>query len=69
MMDGLKPCPFCGGEAVLAWDHMDRLEIRVDHARGCVIGGMKVIPYCYSKVGHLESMERDAAAMWNRRTA
>lgn len=51
----LKPCPFCGGEAIHSDEHGEPM-IRVNHKRDCFLGGVDIC-------------NNDAAVeAWNRRT-
>lgn len=53
-MAELKPCPFCGGEAIHGDGHGEPM-IRVNHKRGCFLGALAIC-------------NNDAAVeAWNRR--
>lgn len=53
-MDELKPCPFCGGEAIHGDEHGEPM-IRVNHKRGCFLGTLAI---CNND---------EAFKAWNRR--
>ena len=50
----LKPCPFCGGEAIHGDEHGEPM-IRVNHKRGCFLGTLAI---CNND---------EAVEAWNRR--
>ena len=53
-MDELKPCPFCGGEAILGWDYKE--EVYFIHCKKC---------RCTIYNGN--EIRDEAVADWNRR--
>lgn len=53
-MAELKPCPFCGGEAIHGDEHGEPM-IRVNHKRGCFLGTLAI---CNND---------EAVEAWNRR--
>ncbi len=53
-MAELKPCPFCGGEAIHGDGHGEPM-IRVNHKRGCFLGTLAI---CNND---------EAFEAWNRR--
>lgn len=55
MSSNLKPCPFCGGQAVLE-------ELGWPHHVYCTECGAKVTSCKFEKDGELEAIEK-----WNRR--
>ena len=72
-MSELKPCPFCGGEAIgYEWSDDDEIEegephrydaycsVKVDHKDDCVLEVGEF--YCW-----IASTEEEAAELWNRR--
>ena len=50
----LKPCPFCGGEAIHSDEHGEPM-IQVNHKRGCFLGTLAI---CNND---------EAVEAWNRR--
>ena len=69
MPNELKPCPFCGGEAVLYHQSSKYTEHDGDFVycfRGC--GGRTKLFECYNgTVKTHKETEQEAIAAWNRR--
>ncbi len=61
-MSALKPCPFCGGEAVVD-GKSDDVRVR---CTGCNTLG-RSIGFDPDDDADIEDAERDAVAAWNRR--
>lgn len=72
-MSELKPCPFCGGEAIgFEWSDDEEIEegephrydaycaVKVNHKDNCVLEVGEF--YCW-----VASSEEEAAVLWNRR--
>ena len=60
MTDKLKPCPFCGGKAVLSSWHKSQCMKK---------GEIRAEVYCYNCVARssVYRSEAEAIAAWNRR--
>ena len=65
----LKPCPFCGGEAVLYHQSSKYTDYDGDYVycfRGC--GSRTKLFECYNGTGKThEDTEKEAIEAWNRR--
>ena len=61
-MDELKPCPFCGGEAIISVD-----KYAVKDAKDRRWGYTIICSNCCAMSGHTYTVEK-AREAWNRRT-
>ena len=66
MAEGLKPCPFCGGEAKI-WKCEPRIHRYRDHVY-CVYCGNCELLFGYDEdYGGIFTTEDEAIEAWNRR--
>ena len=68
----LKPCPFCGGEAIIQENYKMYVKHNVEKValvkcKECHAKTKGILLSKYGKTSHSRQAEREAVKLWNRR--